>query len=110
MKKFHTIDWSQRFSLLQSLKDPRFKYFGERLIYQNEPESLPKNDFDRIHIETAKRLLSLEEENFTTIPMAEQLIDNIRAEKDISSEKLEYMNEINEMIKEMRIKYEKAIA
>ena len=110
MKKFHTIDWSQRFSLLQSLKDERFKYFGERLIYQNQPESLPKNDFDRIHIETAKRLLSLEEENFTTIPMAEQLIDNIRAEKDISSEKLEYMNEIDEMIKEMRIKYEKAVA
>ena len=110
MKKFHTIDWSQRFPLLQSLKDERFKYFGERLIYQNQPESLPKKDFDRIHIETAKRLLSLEEESFTTIPMAEQLIDNIRAEKDISSEKLEYMNEINEMIKEMRIKYEKAIA
>ena len=54
--------------------------------------------------------MSLEEENFTTIPMAEQLIDNIRAEKDISSEKLEYMNEIDEMIKEMRIKYEKAVA
>ena len=64
MKKFHTIDWSQRFPLLQSLKDERFKYFGERLIYQNQPESLPKKDFDRIHIETMKRLLKLEERKF----------------------------------------------
>ena len=41
--------------------------------------------------------------------MAEHLIDSIRAEKDISKEKLDYMNEVDEMIKEMRIKYEKAL-
>ena len=59
--------------------------------------------------ETAERVLSLEEQNFTTIPMAEHLIDTIRAEKDISPEKLEYMNEVDAMIKEMRITYEKAL-
>ena len=41
--------------------------------------------------------------------MAEHLIDSIRAEKEISKEKLEYMNEIDSMIKEMRIIYEKAL-
>ena len=41
--------------------------------------------------------------------MAEHLIDTIRAEKDISPEKLEYMNEVDAMIKEMRITYEKAL-
>ena len=39
--------------------------------------------------------------------MAEQLIDNIRAEKDISSEKLEYMNEINEMTKKCELNMRK---
>ena len=42
--------------------------------------------------------------------MAEHLIDSIRAEKDISKEKLDYINEVDAMIKEMRVTYEKALA
>ena len=42
--------------------------------------------------------------------MAEHLIDSIRAEKEISKEKLEYINEVDAMIKEMRIVYEKALS
>ena len=41
--------------------------------------------------------------------MAEHLIDSIRAEKDIDKEKLEYMNEVDAMIKEMRVLYESAL-
>ena len=41
--------------------------------------------------------------------MAEHLIDSIRAEKDITKEKLDYMNEVDAMIKEMRVTYEKAL-
>ena len=106
---FHTLDWGDRYELVKSFKDNRFKYFGERLIYQNQPEALPKDVYDKIHTDTAERVLSLEEKNFTTIPMAEHLIDTIRAEKDISSEKLEYMNEVDAMIKDMRVIYEKAL-
>ena len=40
--------------------------------------------------------------------MAEKLIDDIRVAKDVSSEKLNYMNEINEYIQQMRVSYEKA--
>ena len=42
--------------------------------------------------------------------MAEHLIDSIRAEKEVSKEKLDYINEVDEMIKEMRIVYEKALS
>ena len=106
---FHTLDWGDRYDLVKSFKDKRFKYFGERLIYQNQPEALPKDVYNLIHRETAQRVLSLEEQNFTTIPMAEHLIDSIRAEKDITVEKLDYMNEVDAMIKEMRVTYEKAL-
>ena len=41
--------------------------------------------------------------------MAEHLIDSIRAEKDITKEKLDYINEVDAMIKEMRVIYEKAL-
>jgi hypothetical protein len=40
--------------------------------------------------------------------MAEKLIDDIRAEKGVSTEKLDYMNEINEYLKQMRVFYEQA--
>ena len=110
MKKFHeTKDWAERYKLVVSLSDERFKYFGLLLIYQNQPDALPKKIYNQIHSETAQRILDVKQENFTTIPMAEHLIDSIRAEKDISREKLEYMNEIDEMIKEIRATYEKAL-
>ena len=110
IKKFHTLDWDKRYEQVLKLQDSRFKYFGERLIYQNEPQALPREVYNRIHTDTAERVLKLEEKNFTTIPMAEHLIDSIRAEKDISKEKLDYINEVDAMIKEMRVTYEKALA
>ena len=110
MKKFHsTNNWDERYKLVLSLSDDRFKYFGLRLIYQNQPDALPRDEYLKIDEDTARRVLSMKEENYTTIPQAEALIDAIRAEKDITKEKLDYMNEVDEMIKEMRIKYEKAL-
>jgi len=38
-----------------------------------------------------------------------QLIDDIRAEKNISDEKLDYMNEIDQYLKQMRQTYEKVL-
>ena len=106
---FHTLDWGDRYDLVSKFNDSRYKYFGERLIYQNQPEALPRDIYNRINIETAERVLRLEEKNFTTIPMAEHLIDSIRNEKDITKKKMDYINEVDEMIKEMRIFYEKIL-
>ena len=41
--------------------------------------------------------------------MAEKLIDDIRAEKGISDEKLDYMDKIDQYLKQMRQTYETAI-
>ena len=57
---------------------------------------------------TTEKILSIEEVRWTTIPMAESLIDNIRNEKDISDEKLNYMNKVDEYIQQIRVFYEKA--
>ena len=72
----------------RKIKDPRFKHFGKRLIYQNQPEVLSKDEYKEIHQDIAKKILSIEETNFTTIPMAESLIDNMRNEKGITKEKI----------------------
>ena len=78
------------------------------MIYQNDPKALPTKEYEQIHSDIAKKILNPEETRFTTIPMAEKLIDDIRAEKNVSSEKLDYMNEIDVYLKQMRVFYEQA--
>ena len=87
----------------------RFFYLGKRLVYQNQPEALEKKEYNSIRKDIAKKILSVEETNFTTVPMAETLIDNMRNEKNISNEKLDYVNEIDTYISQIRKNYESAI-
>ncbi len=110
MKEFQTIDdWKSKYKIISKIEDSRFIYLGKRLIYQNDPESLLKKEYEEIHSDIAKKILNPEEIRFTTLPMAEKLIDDIRAEKGVSSEKLDYMNEIDQYLKQMRQTYEKAV-
>ena len=109
MKNFHeSNDWTQKNEILSKIKDERFFYFGKRLIYQNSPKTLSTEEYKKIHSSIAEKILSTEEVRWTTIPMAESLIDNIRNEKDISDEKLNYMNKVDEYIQQIRVFYEKA--
>ena len=109
MKNFHEVnDWVAKNEILPKIKDERFSYLGKRLIYQNAPKTLSPNEYKEIHSDIAKKILSTEETRWTTIPMAENLIDNIRNEKDISDLKLAYMNKIDEYIQKIRAFYEKA--
>ena len=74
-----------------------------------DAEVLNKNEYKEIHQDIAKKILSVEETNFTTIPMAESLIDNMRSEKNISKEKLEHVNDIDAYIADIRKTYEKTL-
>ena len=79
------------------------------MIYQNDPKALSAKEYEQIHSDIAKKILNPEETRFTTLPMAEKLIDDIRAEKDISAEKLDYMNELDQYLKQIRQIYEKVL-
>ena len=108
MAEFHSVeDWIKRNDIVSQIQDPRFKHFGKRLIYQNQPEVLKKEELQQINRDIAQKILNVEETDFTTIPMAENLIDNMRNEKEISKEKLDYVNEIDSYISEMRKSYER---
>ena len=110
MKEFQGADdWPKKSKIISKIEDSRFIYFGKRLIYQNDPKALPRKEYEEIHLDIAKKILNPEETRFTTLPGAEKLIDDIRAEKDISNEKLDYMNEIDQYLKEMRQTYEKVL-
>ena len=109
MQEFQSVDdWQKKYKIISKIEDSRFIYLGKRLIYQNDPKALPTKEYEQIHSDIAKKILNPEETRFTTIPMAEKLIDDIRAEKNVSSEKLDYMNEIDVYLKQMRVFYEQA--
>ena len=110
MQEFQsTNDWKLKNQITLKIKDQRYKHFGKKLIYENQPDALDKEEYINIHKNIAKKILSVEETNFTTIPMAESLIDNMRNEKDISNDKLEYLNDIDSYISEIRKSYEKVL-
>ena len=66
MPEFHKVDWKDKFSVLQKFKDERMQYFGKKILYEESPQSLPKEEFDSIHKEMASRILSTNEENWNT--------------------------------------------
>ena len=78
MPEFHKADWKDKFSVLQKFKDERMRYFGKKILYEESPQSLPKNEYDSVHKEMASRILSTNEEKWNTIPRTYNEIDTLR--------------------------------
>ena len=107
MPAFHKADWEKKFLVLQKFKDERLRYFGKKIIYEESPESLPKDEYDAIHKEIASRVLSTNEEKWNTIPRTYSEIDTLRNKFKNDKDKLKELEEINAYIEEMEKKYQK---
>ena len=103
MPEFHTAEWEKKLSILDKLKDERLHYFGRRLIYEEKPEMLPKDEYNQIHRTIAKRLLSTSTEKWNTIPRTYSEIDTLREkfEREGQPEKLVILDDINLYIEQM---------
>ena len=68
-----------------------------------KPEILSKSDYNLIHRDTAKKLLSTNNEKWNTIPRTYSEIDTLRAkfEKEQQPEKLVILDEINAYVEEL---------
>ena len=75
-----------------------------------KPEALSKSDYDLIHKEVAKKLLSTNSEKWNTIPRTYSEIDTLRAKFEKSGEpkKLELLDEINAYVEELEKYYSSA--
>jgi exodeoxyribonuclease-1 len=108
---FHEVEWGKRLSYLQKFKDKRFHYFGKKLLYQEKPDLLPKEDYDEIHGTIVKRVLSsTDDKKWNTIPRTYKEIDDLRAkfEKSKETEKLKMLEEINVYVEELEKTYSRA--
>ena len=108
MPEFHKADWKDKFSVLQKFKDERMQYFGKKILYEESPQSLPKNEYNSVHKEIASRILSTNEEKWNTIPRTYNEIDTLRNKFKDDKDKLKALEDINSYIEEMEKMYQKA--
>ena len=108
MPSFHKADWKEKYLILQKFQDERLRYFGKKILYEESPSSLPKDEYDNIHKEVALRVLSSNKENWNTIPRTYSEIDTLRNKFKDDAEKLKMLNEINSYIEEIEKLYQKA--
>ena len=107
MPEFHKADWKDKFSILQKFKDERMQYFGKKILYEESPHSLPKEEYNSMHKEIASRILSTNEENWNTIPRTYSEIDTLRNKFKDDKEKLKTLQDINSYIEEIEKIYKK---
>ena len=100
--------WKDRFSILQKFQDERYKYFGKKILYKENPDSLPKEEYATISREIAKRVLSTNNERFNTVARTFAGIDTLRNKFKDDEEKLKALEEIDSYIQELEKMYQKA--
>ncbi len=107
MPDFHSVDWDKKLLVISKFKDERLKYFGKKLLYMEKPEVLSKTDYDLIHRDISKKLLSTNNENWNTIPRTYSEIDTLRAkfDKENQSEKLKILDDINAYVEDLEKYY-----
>ena len=49
LAEFHKVDWKDKFSVLQKFKDERMQYFGKKILYEESPQSLSKEEYNLLH-------------------------------------------------------------
>tara|TARA_B100000401_G_C52780158_1_gene707835 strand:- start:151 stop:1572 length:1422 start_codon:yes stop_codon:yes gene_type:complete len=110
MPEFHKSEWGEKLSILPKFKDERLKYFGKKLFYAEKPDLLTKEDYNLIHKDTAKKLLSTNDEKWNTIPRTYSEIDTLREkfEREGQPEKLIILDEINAYVEDLEKIYNSA--
>jgi exodeoxyribonuclease I len=108
--KWHAASWRDKLVLLDKFEDERMVSFGKKIIYQESPETLPADMFNKIKRGVAERILSEEKEKWWTCKEFYFECDNLREKytNDKDEEKLKFLDEINEFVEGIQKKYESA--
>ena len=108
MPEFHKADWKDKYLVIRKFKDDRMQYFGKKILYEESPQSLPKEEYALVHKEVASRILSTNEEKWNTIPRTYSEIDTLRNKFKEDKDKLKALEDINSYIEELENLYQKA--
>ncbi len=108
MLKFHEADWEEKLYISNNFKDKRYQYFAQRLIYEEAPQILPQDDYEKIHKIIAKQILSTDNEKWNTVPKSYHQLDTLRDkyENEKDDEKLEFLGELDSFLQNLEKKYQ----
>tara|TARA_B100001996_G_C18186285_1_gene410298 strand:- start:200 stop:526 length:327 start_codon:yes stop_codon:yes gene_type:complete len=107
MSEFHEVDWEKKFYISNKFIDERYKYFAQRLIYEEAPQVLPRPDHEKIHKNIAKQILSTDNEKWNTLPKSYHELDTLREkyEGQGDEEKLIFLEELDDFLQDLEKKY-----
>ena len=108
--KWHSASWKDKLVMLDKFEDERLVGFGKKIIYQESPETLPKEIFNEVKREIAKRILSEKKEKWWTCKEFYFECDNLREKYSNENDhsKLKFLDELNEFVMSIQKKYENA--
>ena len=108
--KWHSESWKDKLVMLDKFEDERLVGFGKKIIYQESPETLPKEIYNEIKREIAKRILSEKKEKWWTCKEFYFECDNLREKYSNENDhaKLKFLDELNEFVMSIQKKYENA--
>ena len=108
--KWHSASWKDKLAMLDKFEDERLVGFGKKIIYQESPEILPKEIYNEVKREIAKRILSEKKEKWWTCKEFYFECDNLREKYSNENDqtKLKFLDELNEFVMSIQKKYENA--
>ena len=104
---WHAASWKDKLIMLDKFDDDRLVGFGKKIIYQESPETLPKDILKNIKKEIANRILSEKKEKWWTCKEFYYECDNLREKytNDNDFEKLKFLDELNTYVENVEKKY-----
>ena len=104
MQDFHAALPEKKYEITEKISDTRCKEFAKRVMYNQFPDFLPKNELKKRDIAVAKNHLTLDDKPWCTIPQAQSAIDDLReTEENID---LKRLDEIDEYVQSLSEKFE----
>jgi len=110
MQEFHNAEWPEKLKIADKFKENKNFYFAEKIIYEENPNILSKETFNKINRSIANQIFSSNNENWNTIPNAYKEIDDLREEYDKANDKktLLFLDQLNNLIENIEKKFQDA--
>jgi exodeoxyribonuclease-1 len=107
MLDFHNSNWEDKYHISNQFRDQRFKYFAHRVIYEEAPYILPKDDYENIHKIIAKQVLSYDNEKWNTLPKSYHQLDTLRNEYEEKGDgkKLTFLDDLDGFLQKLEKKF-----
>jgi len=99
MQDFHAAEWEKRYDIALKIMDSRIQEFAKRVIYNENPDFLPKNELLKRDQEVATKILTMDKVPWNTIPEAMKEIDDLRESENSFS--MDVLQEIDEYVQEL---------